>query len=248
FELHYQPQFTLSGQVIGAEALLRWRHPERGLVPPGMFIAVAEESEIIIPLGMWVIEQACEQLAVWKRDSRLSHLQVAVNVSAKQFRHADFADRVIEVVERAGIAPQLLKLELTESLVIENVQQTIATMKQLRHHGLCFSMDDFGTGQSSLTYLTQLPLHQLKIDQSFVRHMGQRHSDDVIVQTIIGMARNLNLEVIAEGVETLEQRTMLARYGCELFQGYFFSPPVPVQKFEQLLRCTPVCDRTGMRA
>ncbi|MEG0446725.1 MAG: EAL domain-containing protein, partial [Comamonas sp.] len=156
--------------------------------------------------------------------------------------------RVIEVVERAGIAPQLLKLELTESLVIENVQQTIATMKQLRHHGLCFSMDDFGTGQSSLTYLTQLPLHQLKIDQSFVRHMGQRHSDDVIVQTIIGMARNLNLEVIAEGVETLEQRTMLARYGCELFQGYFFSPPVPVQKFEQLLRCTPVCDRTGMRA
>ncbi|WP_417282253.1 putative bifunctional diguanylate cyclase/phosphodiesterase [Comamonas sp.] len=248
FELHYQPQFTLSGQVIGAEALLRWRHPERGLVPPGMFIAVAEESEIIIPLGMWVIEQACEQLAIWKRDSRLSHLQVAVNVSAKQFRHADFADRVIEVVERAGIAPQLLKLELTESLVIENVQQTIATMKQLRHHGLCFSMDDFGTGQSSLTYLTQLPLHQLKIDQSFVRHMGQRHSDDVIVQTIIGMARNLNLEVIAEGVETLEQRTMLARYGCELFQGYFFSPPVPVQKFEQLLSCTPVCDRTGMRA
>ncbi|WP_234640687.1 EAL domain-containing protein [Delftia tsuruhatensis] len=240
FELHYQPQFTLAGEVIGAEALLRWRHPERGLVPPGMFIAVAEESEIIVPLGMWVIRTACEQLAAWQKDGRLRHLQVAVNVSARQFRHQDFASQVIEQVRNAGIAPHLLKLELTESLVIENVQESIAKMKQLRSHGVCFSMDDFGTGHSSLTYLTQLPLNQLKIDQSFVRHLGMRHTDDVIVQTIIGMARNLNLDVIAEGVETLEQRALLAHYGCEYFQGYLFSPPVPILSFEQLLAKVPV--------
>lgn len=240
FELHYQPQFTLSGEVIGAEALLRWRHPERGLVPPGMFIAVAEESEIIVPLGLWVIRTACEQLAAWQRDGRLCHLQVAVNVSARQFRHQDFADQVIELVSAAGIPPHMLKLELTESLVIEDVQDSIAKMKLLRSHGVRFSMDDFGTGHSSLTYLTQLPLNQLKIDQSFVRHLGMRHTDDVIVQTIIGMARNLNLDVIAEGVETLEQRALLSHYGCEYFQGYLFSPPVPIRTFEQLLAKVPV--------
>lgn len=240
FELHYQPQFTLAGEVIGAEALLRWRHPERGLVPPGMFIAVAEESEIIVPLGMWVLRTACEQLARWQKDARLSQLQVSVNVSARQFRHKDFATRVVEVLRETGISPQRLKLELTESVVIENVEQAIATMKQLRALGLCFSMDDFGTGQSSLTYLTRLPLSQLKIDQSFIRNMGHRHTDDVIVQTIIGMARNLNLEVIAEGVETQEQRAMLASYGCAYFQGYLFSPPVPLHAFEQLLARVPV--------
>jgi diguanylate cyclase (GGDEF)-like protein len=240
FELHYQPQFTLAGEVIGAEALLRWRHPDRGLVPPGMFIAVAEESEIIVPLGLWVIRTACEQLAAWQKDGRLRHLQVAVNVSARQFRHQDFAVQVIELVAAAGIPPHLLKLELTESLVIENVQDSIAKMKQLRSHGVCFSMDDFGTGHSSLTYLTQLPLNQLKIDQSFVRHLGMRHTDDVIVQTIIGMARNLHLDVIAEGVETLEQRALLSHYGCEYFQGYLFSPPVPIRTFEQLLAKVPV--------
>jgi diguanylate cyclase (GGDEF)-like protein len=240
FELHYQPQFTLDGEVIGAEALLRWRHPERGLVPPGMFIAVAEDSEIIVPLGMWVLRTACEQLALWQKDARLCHLQVSVNVSARQFRHEDFAARVVEVLRETGISPQLLKLELTESLVIENVEQTIATMTQLRALGLCFSMDDFGTGQSSLTYLTRLPLSQLKIDQSFIRNMGHRYTDDVIVQTIIGMARNLNLEAIAEGVETQEQRAMLASYGCTYFQGYLFSPPVPLHVFEQLLERVPV--------
>ncbi len=240
FELHYQPQFTLAGEVIGAEALLRWRHPERGLVPPGMFIAVAEESEIIVPLGLWVIRTACEQLAAWQNDGRLCHLQVAVNVSARQFRHQDFASQVIDLVRAAGIPPHLLKLELTESLVIENVQDSIAKMKLLRSHGVRFSMDDFGTGHSSLTYLTQLPLNQLKIDQSFVRHLGMRHTDDVIVQTIIGMARNLHLDVIAEGVETLEQRALLSHYGCEYFQGYLFSPPVPVRTFEQLLAKVPV--------
>lgn len=187
-----------------------------------------------------MVRTACEQLAAWQKDARLRHLQVAVNVSARQFRHQDFASQVIEQVRSAGIAPHLLKLELTESLVIENVQESIAKMKQLRGHGVCFSMDDFGTGHSSLTYLTQLPLNQLKIDQSFVRHLGMRHTDDVIVQTIIGMARNLNLDVIAEGVETLEQRALLAHYGCEYFQGYLFSPPVPIRAFEQLLAKVPV--------
>ncbi len=240
FSLHYQPQYTLQGEVLGAEALLRWRHPERGLVSPGEFIAVAEASEIIVPLGQWVIRAACEQLALWQRDPRLQQLQLAVNVSARQFRQADFVAQVMAVVQATGVRPHLLKLELTESLVIEDVQGAIAKMQLLRAQGVHFSMDDFGTGHSSLTYLTQLPLHQLKIDQSFVRHLGTQHTDGVIVQTIIGMARNLGLDVIAEGVETQAQKDLLAAYGCTLFQGYLFSPPLPIAAFNALLAASVV--------
>lgn len=236
FELHYQPQFTLGGQLVGAEALLRWRHPQRGLVLPAEFIAVAEDSGLIVPMGLWALRTACLQLAAWQGDAHCAGLQLSVNVSARQFRQPDFATQVIAVVQQTGARAHRLKLELTESLVLDDVQDSIAKMHLLRTKGVRFSMDDFGTGHSSLAYLTRLPLHQLKIDQSFVRNLGVRHTDDVIVQTIIGMARTLDLEVIAEGVETAEQRDFLARHGCDLYQGYLFGRPMPVGALEVLVR------------
>ncbi|ADX47272.1 diguanylate cyclase/phosphodiesterase with PAS/PAC sensor(s) [Paracidovorax avenae ATCC 19860] len=231
FVLYYQPQFSRAGEVIGAEGLLRWKHPERGLIAPGEFIAVAEESELIVPIGQWVLRTACAQLAAWSGDPRLAGLHIAVNVSARQFRHPDFVTSVVEALQHAGVKPHLLELELTESLVLDNVDDSVAKMHLLRTKGVRFSVDDFGTGYSSLAYLTRLPLHQLKIDQSFVRNLGKRPTDDVIVQTIIGMARNLDLEVIAEGVETQEQRDFLDRHGCDLYQGYLFARPMPAQDF-----------------
>jgi diguanylate cyclase (GGDEF)-like protein len=239
FELHYQPQQRLDGRIVGVEGLIRWRHPERGLVAPGQFIAVAEESELIVPIGHWVLRTACEQLAAWKGDARYQHVQVSVNVSARQFRQRDFVARVVEVLRETGAHAHLLKLELTESLVLDDVDDTIAKMVQLKTKGVRFSVDDFGTGYSSLAYLTRLPLDQLKIDQSFVRNLGARQTDDVIVQTIIGMARNLELDVIAEGVETAEQRNTLARYGCHYFQGYLLGRPMPVHELEALLARDP---------
>ncbi len=233
--LHYQPQFTLDGRIVGAEALLRWQHPRRGMVSPAEFIPVAEDSDLIVALGDWVLRTACQQLAAWQGDARLRQVQVSVNVSARQFRKPGFAQQVIGAMQEAGIRPHLLQLELTESVVLDNVDDTIAKMHQLRTKGVRFSVDDFGTGQSSLAYLTRLPLHELKIDQSFVRNLGVRPNDDVIVQTIIGMASNLGLEVIAEGVETAAQKDFLARYGCRLFQGYLLGRPTPVQAFEALL-------------
>ena len=235
FELHYQPQQRLDGRIVGVEGLIRWRHPERGLVAPGAFISVAEESELIVPIGHWVLRTACEQLAAWKGDPRCQHVQVSVNVSARQFRQHDFVARVVEVLRETGAPAHLLKLELTESLVLDDVDDTIAKMVQLKTKGVRFSVDDFGTGYSSLAYLTRLPLDQLKIDQSFVHNLGVKQTDDVIVQTIIGMARNLELDVIAEGVETAEQRDTLARYGCHYFQGYLLGRPMPLNEIEALL-------------
>ena len=235
FVLYYQPQFHLDGRMVGAEALIRWIHPERGLIAPGAFIGVAEESELIVPMGHWVLRTACEQLAAWQSDPRCSHLQLSVNVSARQFRQRDFVARVVEVLRETGARPHLLKLELTESLVLDDVEDTVAKMGLLKTKGVRFSVDDFGTGYSSLAYLTRLPLDQLKIDQSFVHNLAVRHTDDVIVQTIIGMARNLELDVIAEGVETLTQKNLLAEYGCQLFQGYLMGMPGPVEELEALL-------------
>ncbi|MBX9832396.1 MAG: EAL domain-containing protein [Burkholderiaceae bacterium] len=235
FVLHYQPQFHLDGSIVGAEALIRWNHPERGLIAPGAFINVAEESELIVPMGHWVLRTACEQLAAWENDARYRHVQLSVNVSARQFRQRDFVARVVEVLRETGARPHLLKMELTESLVLDNVDDTIAKMGMLKTKGVRFSVDDFGTGYSSLAYLTRLPLDQLKIDQSFVRNLGVRHTDDVIVQTIIGMARNLELDVIAEGVETQAQKDFLALHGCLLFQGYLMGRPTPVAALEALL-------------
>ena len=233
--LHYQPQFALDGRMVGTEALLRWRHPTHGMVSPAEFIPMAEECGLIVPIGLWVLQSACEQLARWRDDARLAHLSVSVNVSARQFRQSDFVEQVTQVMLRSHVRPQRLKLELTESLVLDNVDDTVAKMLQLRQLGVQFSVDDFGTGYSSLAYLTRLPLHELKIDQSFVRNLGQRPTDDVIVQTIIGMASNLGLEVIAEGVETQEQKNFLARHGCHLYQGYLLGRPMPVVDLERLV-------------
>ncbi|MFZ4624871.1 MAG: putative bifunctional diguanylate cyclase/phosphodiesterase [Rhodoferax sp.] len=235
FMLYFQPQVTQHQRVLGAEVLIRWQHPQRGLVPPLEFIAVAEESDLINQIGQWVLQTACRQLNIWQLSPETAHLQLAVNVSARQFRQADFVAQVNRIITATGIEPMGLKLELTESLVLDNIADTIAKMTALKELGVRFSMDDFGTGQSSLSYLTQLPLNQLKIDQSFVRNIGIKPSDGMIVQTIIGMARNLGLEVIAEGVETAEQQLFLAEHGCTLYQGYLFGKPAPLADFEALL-------------
>ncbi len=231
FELYYQPQCTLQGQVVGAEVLIRWNHPVRGMVSPAEFIAVAEESELIIGIGLWVLRTACEQLTVWQEQDPGNRLQLSVNVSAHQIQQPEFVGQVLRVLQDTGAPAHLLKLELTESSVLVNVDDTIAKMAALKARGVQFSVDDFGTGHSSLSYLTRLPLHQLKIDQSFVRNIGVQSTDGVIVQTIIGMARNLGLEVIAEGVETQAQKDFLALHGCTLYQGYFFCRPAPLGDF-----------------
>jgi len=236
FELHYQLQATNQGVAVGAEVLVRWQHPVRGLLSPLEFIALAEETGLILPLGDWVLRTACEQLKLWKAHPVYAHLQLAVNVSARQFHQSDFVERVSAVLCSTAINPTLVKLELTESLVLNDVPDTIAKMHQLKALGVRFSIDDFGTGNSSLSYLTRLPLDQLKIDKSFVQNIGTHKTDATIVQTIIGMSTNLGLEVIAEGVETIAQRDFLAAHGCLVYQGYLYSKPVPVTVFEALVQ------------
>ncbi len=235
FLLHYQPQMDDAHRVVGVEALLRWAHPQRGMVPPGQFIPLAEETGLVLALGRWVLHTACKTLAMWQDDPDRSHLTMAVNVSSRQFRHAGFVDDVARVLAITGAPSGQLKLELTESLLVEDMETTIATMAALRSYGVGFSLDDFGTGYSSLAYLKRMPLDQLKIDQSFVRDLLTDPNDAAIVDTIIGLSRSLGLEVIAEGVETAEQRDRLARAGCRLYQGYLFSRPLPVDLLEQFL-------------
>ena len=232
FVLHYQPQVTDGGALIGAEVLVRWQHPHRGMVPPAGFIEVAEETGLIVPIGLWVLEQACMQLERWSHHPRRAHLQIAVNVSARQFRSDDFADRVREVLIRTGADPSKLKLELTESLLQDKVTETVRKMKSLAAIGIQFSMDDFGTGFSSLSYMTQLPLHQVKIDKSFVQGIGNDRKVELIIQTIIGMARSLDLAIVAEGVETQQQLAFLEKHGCTLYQGYLFGKPVSLAEFD----------------
>ena len=235
FRLHFQAQVDHSGQVVGAEVLIRWQHPLRGLVPPMEFIPLTEETGLIHPIGQWVLRSACEQLRQWDGHPRLGALELAVNVSARQFRVADFVHHVARALQETGVRPGRLKLELTESLVLDDVQDTVAKMNQLKALGVRFSMDDFGTGQSSLSYLTQLPLDQLKIDQSFVRNIGVKAADGIIIQTIIGLASKLGMEVIAEGVETAIQRDFLQLHGCTVYQGYLLGRPVPLEQFETSL-------------
>jgi len=236
FLLHFQPQMRHSGQCVGVEALVRWAHPQRGMVSPAQFIPLAEETGLILPLGRWVLHNACQQLASWQQDPALAHLTMAVNVSSRQFRHASFVDDVARVLAITGAPSGQLKLELTESVLVEDMETTIATMEALRSYGVGFSLDDFGTGYSSLSYLKRMPLNQLKIDQSFVRDLLTDPNDAAIVDTIIGLSRSLGLEVIAEGVESTEQRELLARAGCQLYQGYLFSRPLSVDLLDAFLR------------
>ncbi len=236
FLLHFQPQMRHTGQCVGVEALVRWAHPQRGMVSPAQFIPLAEETGLILPLGRWVLHNACQQLASWQQDRALAHLTMAVNVSSRQFRHASFVDDVARVLAITGAPSGQLKLELTESVLVEDMETTIATMEALRSYGVGFSLDDFGTGYSSLSYLKRMPLDQLKIDQSFVRDLLTDPNDAAIVDTIIGLSRSLGLEVIAEGVESTEQRELLARAGCQLYQGYLFSRPLSVDLLDAFLR------------
>ncbi len=236
FELYYQIQVDEKRHPVGAETLIRWEHPERGLISPLQFIPLAEETGLILPLGRWVLETACVQLRKWQQDPHMNQLVLAVNVSAKQFRQAGFVDEVGAISQRYGIDPTRLKLELTESMLLDNIQDTIANMNALKKIGVQFSLDDFGTGYSSLQYLKRLPLDQLKIDQSFVRDIANDPSDKAIVRTIIAMAHSLNLDVIAEGVETEVQRQPLQNKGCLHYQGYLFGKPVPIEQFESLLK------------
>jgi EAL domain-containing protein (putative c-di-GMP-specific phosphodiesterase class I) len=236
FHLHYQIQVDSSLRPLGAEALIRWIHPARGLVSPAQFIPLAEETGLILPIGQWVLETACAQLKAWQQETLSRDLVLAINVSARQFRQADFVEQVQAAVQRFAINPKLLKLELTESLLQENIEETIAIMVLLHVIGVQFSLDDFGTGYSSLQYLKRLPLDQIKIDQSFVRDIGTDSSDKAVVRAIIAMARSLELDVIAEGVETEEQRQLLEKNGCTHYQGYLFGRPVPIDVFEVSLQ------------
>jgi diguanylate cyclase (GGDEF)-like protein/PAS domain S-box-containing protein len=236
FHLHYQIQVDKSRRPLGAEVLLRWAHPERGLLSPEQFIKVVEETDLILPIGQWVMESACSQLRAWQQDALTRNLTLAVNVSAAQLHQADFVKLVQAAVQRHSINPALLKLELTESMLLKNIEDTIQAMNALKETGVQFSLDDFGTGYSSLQYLSRLPLDQIKIDKSFVRDIASGSSDKEIVGTIIAMAQNLYLNVIAEGVETEEQRQFLLGTGCTQFQGYLFGEPVPIEQFEAVLK------------
>ena len=235
FELYYQVQMDSSLHPLGAEALIRWIHPQHGVIPPAQFIPLAEETGLILPIGQWVLDTACAQLNTWQQDALTRNLALSVNVSAKQFRQAGFVTQVQTTLQRHAVNPMQLKLELTESLLLEDVESIIATMNALKDIGVRFSLDDFGTGYSSLQYLKRLPLDQLKIDQSFVRDIATDSSDKAIVRTIIAMAKSLNLEAIAEGVETEEQQQRLMNKNCTNYQGYLFGKPVPLAEFERLL-------------
>ncbi len=234
--LQYQPQVTDKGQVTGVEALLRWLDPKRGMVSPAEFIPMAEETGLILPIGNWVLETACKQLAQWASQPGMAHLTVAVNVSAKQVHQRDFVDWVMLTLERTGANPHRLKLELTESLLVEDVEGVIVKMNALMARGVTFSLDDFGTGYSSLAYLQRLPLDQLKIDQGFVRDILINPNDAAIARMVIALAESLGLTVIPEGVETQAQRDFLLGLGCHNFQGYLFSRPLPIDQFEAFVK------------
>jgi len=232
FVLYFQPQIDRN-RLAGAEALLRWRHPWRNTLPPNEFIPLAEETGLILPLGKWALDTACEQIAAWAGQQQAARLTVSINISARQFHQPDFVGQVLSALERTGANPRNLRLELTESMLLENIEEVIGKMTELKAHGLRFSLDDFGTGYSSLAYLKRLPLDQLKIDRSFIRDILTDESSAAIAQTIVSLSRAMGLPVIAEGVETEEQREFLTRIGCHCFQGYLFSRPLPLEEFER---------------
>jgi diguanylate cyclase (GGDEF)-like protein/PAS domain S-box-containing protein len=235
FQLYYQPQVK-GTKLVGVEALVRWKHPVRGILSPGDFIPLAEETGLILPLGDWILETACRQAAAWSSIKEMAHIPVAVNISARQFRQPGFVEEVLGTLVRTGANPRSLELELTETMLVEDFEEVIDKMRTLKFHGLAFSMDDFGTGYSSLAYLKRLPLDQLKIDRAFIRDIQEDPASGAIAQTIISLGRALGLSVVAEGVETEEQRKFLSRLGCNSFQGYLFSPPLPADEFEIWLK------------
>ena len=236
FVVHYQPQVDRQGAITGVEALVRWQHPQQGLVLPGAFIPVAEDTGMILPLGQWVLETACRQLAAWAKGPQTAHLTVAVNVSVQQFRHPNFVDMVMDAIEASGIVPNRLKLELTESLLANRMEITIQKMGLLKSLGVTLGLDDFGVGYSSLSMLKRLPLDQLKIDKSFVDDVLTDRNDAAISRAIITLAQSLGLKVVAEGVETQAQRDFLAHQGCDQFQGYLFAPALPIEALDAYLR------------
>lgn len=238
FVVHYQPQVDINHQLLGYEVLVRWQHPQRGLVPPNSFINLAEVTGLIDPLGMWILRTACMQLKAWSNDLSTANLVVAVNVSAYQLHNPNFVNQVIEVLQQTGANPNRLELEITESLLVKDIDGSLDKMKTLKAYGIRLSMDDFGTGYSSLNYLKRLPLDQLKIDQSFVRDLAIDPNDMFIVKAIVEMGRSLNMSVLAEGVETEAQRDALAQLGCIRYQGYFFGKPVPVSELQLISNTT----------
>ena len=235
FQLYYQLQVDVTNRHLGAEVLLRWIHPQRGMVGPLEFIPLAEQTGLILPIGLWVLRTACQQLKVWQQDEHTCDLTLAVNVSAKQFRHPEFFNQVRQILEETRAPARCLKLEITEGVLLDDVEGTIVKMLELQQLGVTFSIDDFGTGYSSLQYLKRLPLHQIKIDKSFVNDITTDSSDAAIVQTIIAMSQMLGLSVIAEGVETSAQKDFLHSRGCHAYQGYLYGKPVPLEDFETLL-------------
>jgi EAL domain-containing protein (putative c-di-GMP-specific phosphodiesterase class I) len=235
FAVYYQPQVDGARQVVGVEALIRWMHPDRGVVLPGEFIPLAEDTGLILPLGDWILEAACQQLKTWALAPETAQLSIAVNVSARQFRQTEFVDRVLGLMDRWGTPAGRLKLELTESMLLDNTTEIIAKMGKLKARGVSFSLDDFGTGYSSLSYLKLLPIDQLKIDQSFVHDVLNDPNAATIACSIIALAHSLGLMVIAEGVETQEQSDFLARNGCDHCQGYLFGKPLALPEFEAQL-------------
>jgi EAL domain-containing protein (putative c-di-GMP-specific phosphodiesterase class I) len=232
---YYQKQVSHDGSTIGAELLIRWLHPQDGIIAPMQFIPLAEESGMILQMGQYMLEIACKQLEVWKNSPVKKSLSIAVNVSSRQFYQPDFVNTLVALINKYSIDPNKLDLELTETVVLDNIDDAMTKMRALNQLGIKFSIDDFGTGYSSLAYLTQLPLSFLKIDQSFVRNIGVKANDGVIIQTILAMAKSLGMTVIAEGVETQAQRDFLAINGCKLYQGFLFGKPVPLMEFEQSL-------------
>jgi EAL domain-containing protein (putative c-di-GMP-specific phosphodiesterase class I) len=235
FRLFYQPQVERD-MITGAEALLRWNHPQRGLLSPIEFIPLAEETGLILPLGDWIIETAFAEAATWECHSDATPMSIAVNISARQFRQADFVEQVLQTIRRTGIDPHRVILELTESMLADNLDDLTTKMAAFKSFGVRLAIDDFGTGYSSLSYIRQLPLDQLKIDRSFVRDMLNNHGSGAIAKTIISLSEAMGLSVIAEGVETVDQRDFLINLCCDSFQGYLFSPSVPPEQFESMLK------------
>jgi EAL domain-containing protein (putative c-di-GMP-specific phosphodiesterase class I) len=239
FRLFYQPQVGRDGRVIGAEALIRCFDAQARMISPASFIPLAEETGLIVPIGEWVIDAACAQLHIWQQAAATAALTLSINVSARQFHQPDFVDKVRSALERHRVRPDGLKLELTESVVVGDIEATVLRMQQIKALGVQFALDDFGTGYSSLSYLKRLPFDQIKIDQFFVRDMAQNPSSEAIVRAILAIARSLELEVVAEGVETQAEYELLLTRGCELFQGYLFGKPVPLEAWPAPLAPRP---------